>query len=257
MIVISERINQLIKKVGKAIKARDMTYVQEFAKRQIESGANCLDVYVEDAEGIKWVIETIREDVDVCICIDTTEPEILKAALSVVGEGDNDKNRTIVNSIDLGERLEPFLALIREHGCECVALAMDEKEGIPDSAEGRLEVCKQILDAASKAGIEKDRIYFDPLVLPVSVNSGNGLITLKTLELLKQEGMKTTIGLTNISQELPNRGLLEGAYLVSCLRYLDAVMLNPLDKQVMSMLKAGEAVLGMDKRCRRYLRDYR
>jgi len=174
MIVISERINQLIKKVGKAIKARDMTYVQEFAKRQIESGANCLDVYVEDAEGIKWVIETIREAVDVCICIDTTEPAILKAALSVVGEGDNDKNRTIVNSIDLGERLEPFLALIREHGCECVALAMDEKEGIPDSA-----------------------------------------------------------------------------------RYLDAVMLNPLDKQVMSMLKAGEAVLGMDKRCRRYLRDYR
>ncbi len=254
MLVISERINQLIKKVGEAIKARDKTYVQEFAKEQIECGAGCLDIYVEDAEGMKWVIETIKEVIDVCICIDTTETDILKAALSVC---DCDKDKTIVNSIDLGKRLEPFLELIRAHGCECVALAIDEKAGIPDSAEGRLEVCKKILDAASKGGIEKDRIYFDPLVLPVSVNSENGLIALETLELLKQKGMKTTIGLTNISQDLPNRGLLEAAYLVSCLRYLDAVMLNPQAKQVMSMLKAGEAVLGMDKRCRHYLRDYR
>mgnify|MGYP001034947795 CR=1 FL=1 len=254
MLVISERINQLIKGVGEAIKARDRTYVQEFAKKQIESGASCLDVHVEDAERMKWTIATIKEAMDVGICIDTTDTGVLKAALSGC---DENKDKTIVNSIDLGKRLEPFLELIRAHECECVALAIDEKAGIPDSAEERLEVCKKILDAASKEGIEKDKIYFDPLVLPVSVNSENGLIALETLELLKREGMKTTIGLTNISQDLPNRGLLEAAYLVSCLRHLDAVMLNPLDKQVMSVLKAGEAVLGMDKRCRHYLRDYR
>lgn len=251
MLVISERVNQLIKDVGGAIKERDKSYVQELAKKQIDNGASCLDVYVEDAEGMKWTIKTIKEVMDVCICIDTTETEVLRAALSVSGD-----KRTIVNSIDLGKRLEPFLEAIREHGCECVALAMDEKEGIPSSAMGRLEICKHILDAASSAGIEKDKIYFDPLVLPVAVNSENGLITLETLRLLKQEGMKTTIGLTNISQDLPNRGLLESAYLVPCLRYLDAVMLNP-SSEVMSMLKAGQAVLGMDKRFRHYLRDYR
>jgi 5-methyltetrahydrofolate--homocysteine methyltransferase len=250
MLVIGERMNQRIKKVGEAIENRDEGYLQELAKKQVENGAKCLDVYVEDAKEMKWVIEKIKEVIDVPLCIDTTEIDILKVALPIC-------DKAIVNSINLGQRLEPFLNLIVEYEVECVALAMDEEKGIPRVAEDRVEICRKILDAASNAGIDKEKIYFDSLVLPVAVGSENGLITLQTLELLKKEGMKTTIGLTNISYGLPNRGLIEGAFLISALRYLDAVMLNPEDKEVMSMLKAGEAVMGVDKHCRSYLRDYR
>lgn len=120
-------------------------------------------------------------------------------------------------------------------------------------------MCHRILRRAQEWDINKDRIYFDPLVLSLSADPDQGLVALETLRLIKSNiaGAKTILGLSNISYGLPKRTLINRVFLSMCLAAgLDAVILDPLDEKLLSVLKAAEALLGRDRYCKRYLRAY-
>lgn len=248
MILIGDRINSRIREVKRAIKRRDEGHIRDLAVKQVNKCV-FLDLFAEEKSDMLWLIEIVEPIGGFKLCIDTADVDILDSALSAcTGE-------VMVNSISGEEkRLSEFIPLIKEYDASCIALCMDER-GIPATAEERAEVGSKVLERCGKEGIED--VYFDPLVLPISINDKNGMTTLKTLEILKRIGVKTTIGLTNISYGLPSPSNIENAFLVLSFRYLDSVILNPLDEGIIEMVRACEAVIGRDKFCRNYLSAYR
>lgn len=249
MILIGDRINSRIGEVKRAIKRRDDAYIHNLAKRQAKK-CDYLDLFAEEKSDMLWLIEIVDAvDADAELCIDTTDVDILESALSAC------RGEVMINSISGEEkRLSEFLQLIKDYNASCIALCMDER-GIPATAEERAKVCKKVLERCVEKGIED--VYFDPLVMPISINDKNGMTTLKTLEILKSMSVKTTAGLTNISYGLPCPSNVEVAFLALAFRYSDSMILNPLDEGIIEMIRACEAVIGRDRFCRGYLRAYR
>jgi len=136
---------------------------------------------------------------------------------------------------------------------------MDE-HGIPDTVEERLSACELIMTHLTGLGVEAEQVFFDPLVLPIAVDSSQGLVTLRTIEQIKSHypGARTVMGLSNISYGLPNRQLVNRAFLLmAAYAGLDAVILDPLDTKAMSLIRAADMLTGKDPSCRGYIRAYR
>ena len=262
MLIIGEKINATIKSVGKAIEARDAKFLQNLAKLQQESGAQYIDVNVSstkgrdyDKESMEWAVERIQEVVDVPLAIDTPDHQVLEAGLRR-----KKHKESMINSIDAEqERLEAVLPIAKEFDSNIIALAMG-KEGIPSSTEGRLKACEKVAESAQKYGIALEKLYFDPLVLSIATDTSQGIVTLKTLKEIKSRfpEAKTALGLSNISFGLPKRPLINRSFLLVAIYLgLDSAILDPLDKKLMSVIKAGELVLGKDNYCKNYLKAYR
>lgn len=253
ILIIGDRLNTTIKKVGEAVKKRDKEFVQNLVKDQIYMGADILDVHTrENIEEMEWLLPIIQEETDKQICIDTDDPEFLKIALSQV------KGKAMVNSIT-GEknRIKAFLPLIIENDADVIALALDEK-GIPKTPEEVLAICEDILHECIVHGVQRSRVYFDPLVLPVSTDSKNGVKTIESLKLLKEKlDVQTTVGLTNISEGLPNRTRIDQAFLLMALPWMDSALMDPTDEGLVSASIAGNLVMGKDKFARKYTKAHR
>jgi 5-methyltetrahydrofolate--homocysteine methyltransferase len=136
---------------------------------------------------------------------------------------------------------------------------MDE-HGIPKTVEERVRACEKVAAACESCGIDLGNVFFDPLVLPVGTDYQQGLVTLQTLRAIKERfpQAKTSIGLSNVSFGLPARAKLNLAFLhMAIFAGLDAAILDPLNDDIMAGLKAGEALVGRDRFCRRYIRAFR
>lgn len=147
------------------------------------------------------------------------------------------------------EKLETILPLAKEFNSAIIALAMGE-EGISSKAEKRLKACRKIAESTQKHGIALRKLYFDPLALSIAADTCQGLITLETLKGIKSQlpEAKTTLGLSNISFGLPGRSLINRSFLLMAIYAgLDSAILAPLDKKLMSAIKAGEMILGRGK----------
>ena len=168
--------------------------------------------------------------------------------------------RLIINSVTAEpEKLATVGPLVAEHKAWLVALAMGT-EGIPESAEKRLAACELIMTHLNRLGVAPEQVFFDPLVLPMAVDSTQGLVTLKTLEQIKSRfpTANTVMGLSNISYGLPRRKLINRAFLImAAYAGLDAVILDPLDAKVMSLIKIADMLTGKDTLCKGYLRAHR
>lgn len=261
MIVIGELINASRKEVRDAIINKDENLLQKLALAQDEAGADYIDVNValesgqleQEVEDMKWAINTIRAVSSRPLAFDTTSYSVLEAGLKIYGPG------AIVNSINAeAGRLIPFISLAREYDALAIALPL-AAAGIPKDAGSRFEIAEKILEVAQQEGYNLDNLYFDPLGLPLAVDDQNGLITLETLRRFKKElGVKTTVGLTNISYSSPARGLLNRNFLVLAMGLgLDSALVNPLDKALMSAIYATEALLGRDAYCSAFIRQFR
>ncbi len=260
MIVIGELINASGKKVREAIINRDGEFIASLAKRQSDAGADYIDVNVAtgsgetsgEVEDMKWALDVVAGTVDKPVSVDTTDYEVLKAGLEMCGEG------TFINSVNAEKgRLDAFLELAREYNSPTVALPI--RESIPEEVEGRLEVVDEIVKSADKSGVSRENLYFDPLALPVSVDHKSALVTLETLKRLKEyEGVKSTIGLSNVSYGLPARETLNKTFMLFLMQQgMDSVIMNPLQKGMMAAIKAGNVLLGNDPMCGAYLKAYR
>ncbi len=259
MLVIGEKINGTLKKTAAAIAARDAAFIQALARRQVEAGANYLDVNAGTASGrepddLIWLIETVQTVVDVPLCLDSANPIALKSGIGCV------KQKPMVNSIS-GEasRLEGILPLVAQRGCPVIALLLDDA-GIPADVGTRLSIGRKVLKRTRQAGVRDEDVYVDPLAMALSTKTDGCVIALETMRALRVEypAVRFSVGLSNVSFGLPARSLINQAFLAQALAAgLDAAMIDPLDQGLYNILMATELVLGRDRFCRNYTRAFR
>jgi len=256
--VIGERINPTGKKAFKeALIANNMDYIigQGFAQK--DQGADILDVNVglpEIHEPLMMasVVKALQRVIDLPLQIDSSDPSALEAGLRVYN------GKPIVNSVN-GETqsLEKILPLVKKYGAAVVGLTLDEK-GIPETAQERFEIAKRILTRGLEEGIKKEDIYIDCLTLTVSAEQEKAMDVIKSLRLVKEElGLKTVLGVSNISFGLPNRQLINHNFLTLALGAgLDLPIINPGDDSMMDTLRAYKLLANIDRDAREYVKIY-
>lgn len=256
--IIGERINPTGKKLFKeALLNQDMDYILNQAVEQANGGADLLDVNV-GLPGIDekaMMIRTIRElqgIVDLPLQIDTTIPEVLEAALRVYN------GKPIVNSVNGEENsLNTVLPLVKKYGAAVVGLTLDE-HGIPKTAEARFAIAEKIMERALAYGIPKQDIFIDCLTLTASAEQECVTETLKALKRVKEElGLKTVLGVSNISFGLPNRELINHNFLTMALTYgLDLPIINPNTASMTGAVRSYKLLTAIDKDSMEYIAAY-
>jgi 5-methyltetrahydrofolate--homocysteine methyltransferase len=263
MLVIGENINASNDQVAEAIAKRDEEFLVNLAKGQTLAGADFIDVNAGSGHGslqeakadIRWLVGIIQAAIEQPLSIDSDSPEIIEAALEEYrGE------RLIINSVTAEPtRLKSIGPLVAQQKAWVIALAMGT-DGIPACVEERLNACERIMSNLTGLGIKAEQVLFDPLVLPIAVDTGQGLVTLKTIEEIKSRypDARVVMGLSNISYGLPKRKLVNRAFLLmAAYAGLDAVIVDPLDSKAMSLIKVAGMLIGKDSSCRAYLRTHR
>jgi 5-methyltetrahydrofolate--homocysteine methyltransferase len=263
MLIIGENINATIPRVKRMIMDHDADSLVELAKRQEAAGAHIIDVNVATGEGtaedemsdMKWLVGRLIDSVGCTLCIDSADPAVLQAGIKAGGE-----RVGMVNSVKATEEnMAEVMPLAAGGGLPLIALCMDEG-GIPPDVETRLKACEKVLKGAEAHGMPAEDLYFDPLVMPASTDITQGATTLETLRGIKENfpQARTVLALSNVSFGLPRRTLINQA-MAHMAQYLgvDALLVSPLDLALMTAVKAGEAVLGRDRHCRKYSRAAR
>ncbi len=256
--VIGERINPTGKKRFKeALLAGDMNYILGQAVEQVNAGADILDVNVglpgidEKAMMIN-AVKAIQSVCDTPLQLDSTIPEVLEAGLKVYN------GKPIVNSVNgEDESLEAILPLVKKYGAAVVGLTLD-KNGIPQTAQGRFEIAEKILSRALEYGIPREDVYIDCLTLTASAEQEGAMATLDALHRVKTElGLKTVLGVSNISFGLPNREMLNRTFLTMALYAgLDLPIINPNIESIMGAVRSYKLLSGIDKDCIEFVKAY-
>ncbi|MCL2108590.1 MAG: homocysteine S-methyltransferase family protein [Oscillospiraceae bacterium] len=246
--IIGERINPTGKKLMKqALLDNDMSYIQRQAALQINAGAAILDVNV-GAVGVDEVailpraVKAVQAVTGAPLQIDTANPAALEAALRVVC------GKAIVNSVNGDEEsLKSVLPLVKKYGAAVVGLTLD-KSGIPDTAEGRFALAEKILNRAIAHGIRREDVFIDCLTLTAGAEQGSAKTTLKAVAMVKERlGLKTVLGVSNVSFGLPERGIINRTFLALALQNgLDMPILNPADRDMMDTVRAFDLLSGSD-----------
>jgi 5-methyltetrahydrofolate corrinoid/iron sulfur protein methyltransferase len=200
MLVIGEKVNIMGGSTGPAMKNREKGPIQEMALRQVENGADVLDINLGPAtkggpEMMQFVVEAVQEVTDVRLCLDTMNAEAMKAGLEVC------TSQAIINSASAERaKLETFLPLAKEYEAEIIGLAMTEA-GISRDAEERVMAASTIMMAMMEFDVPLDRLYLDPLIMPIGVAQNQAPETIMAVEMfgqLNDPPLKTVVGLSNI-----------------------------------------------------------
>jgi 5-methyltetrahydrofolate--homocysteine methyltransferase len=257
-VIIGEKLNPTgIKKLGQALVERNMDYVKHLAKRQVDWGADVLDVNVghpqiEEAEVMPLVVEAVQSVVDVPLCIDSNEPKILEAGLNAIKGG-----KPLVNSVNGEEKqLAAVLPIVKARGAAVIGLTIAD-EGIPPTAEGRLAAAAKVIERAAKIGIPIEDIIIDPLVMTVGHDSKAAMATLKAIELIRNEfGVNISLGASNVSFGLPDRHSVNAAMLSIAMQAgATCSITDPI--KLGSTIRATDLLLGRDANSMRYLKYFR
>jgi len=254
VVLIGERINPTGKsKLKAALRENNLNYLVTEAIGQEEKGADMLDVNVglpeiNESEMLVSAIKEIQSVTALPLQIDTSDPIALERAMRIYN------GKPLVNSVNgKSESMEAVLPLVKKYGGVVIALTLDEN-GIPSTAEGRVEIAKRIIDKAREYGIDKKNIIVDPLCLTVSSDKNAPSVTLKSIEMLKAMGIKTSLGISNVSFGLPSRDYVNSVFFAHALaRGLDAVIMNPNSVEMMKVYYAHNALMGIDDMCTEYI----
>jgi len=260
MLIIGERINSTRAHIQEAMKDRNAAFILKEAKKQLDASADYLDINCamslgDEVHDIDWMISVIQSEVkDVSICIDSPSHLAIEKALKVYkGCGG-----IFINSIT-GEdsRIEHIIPLAVKHNAKLIALTMSA-QGMPHSAEDRFNIAKDVLVKVAAKGFKPDNLYFDPLIRPISTEPEQVKEFLKSIPMIKSLGAKTVCGLSNVSYGLPNRRLINSIFLSMAMHAgLDAVILDPTEKYVMSSIAVSRALLCDDEYCAEYIKAFR
>jgi 5-methyltetrahydrofolate--homocysteine methyltransferase len=256
--IIGERINPTGKKLFKeALKRRDLDYIMRQALDQVGAGAEILDVNVglPDIDEKEMMIAAVNSVQSVCeapLQIDTTEPDVLEAALRIVS------GKPIVNSVNgEEEKLRTVLPLVKKYGAAVVGLTLDEK-GIPKTAEERFAIAEKIMNRAVSYGIPKRDIYIDCLTLTASAEQDGVMETIKAVRMVKERlGLKTVLGVSNISFGLPNRELVNSTFLTMAMNSgLDLPIMNPNIASMTGAVCAFRLLTGYDRNGAAFIENF-
>jgi 5-methyltetrahydrofolate--homocysteine methyltransferase len=253
--IIGERINPTgRKKLAAEMAEGNLERVSKDALAQVAAGAALLDVnagvpMVDEPALLAEVVELVQSLTDVPLSIDSSVAEALARGL------ESYRGKALVNSVTgEEERMEQVFPLVKKHGAAVIGLTMND-DGIPDSAEKRLSVARSILERAKDHGVSVEDIVIDPLVLPVGATPNAGRIALDTIQLVRSElGVNMVCGASNVSFGLPNRPRINSAFLSMTVGAgITAVIANPLDKESLTGVLAGDLLVGNDEHCMNWL----
>jgi cobalamin-dependent methionine synthase I len=261
MLIIGESINGTIPKVGQAIQEKNEVFLRELAKTQYDCGAEMLDVNAGVAGGneavdLPWLIKLVQQEVPIPLMMDSANPDALKAALAVYKHSE----LPILNSISgEEEKWKKLFPVVSEKKGKIVVLCMDD-QGIPKTIEGRIAIASRLFDRLIQAGIPEDYIFFDPLVLAVSVESEAALVTLKTIQALRTKFPKAHVicGASNVSMGLPGRKLINRTFIAMAIfAGLDTLFIDVRDQALLSAIYASRPLVNQDPYCMQYLKAFR
>lgn len=241
MILIGENIHVISKIVREALIKRDENFVLDLINAQ--NKMDYIDLNVGPAksdlvEVLPWLAKIIQNNSECGISFDTTNSEEMKKGLEVF------KGKTFINSISLDdERIEKIGGLAVEYGSNLIALTLSKANGIPKDADGRLEIAFNVYEKCLEKGIDNEKLFFDPLILPICVDQSQGIEAINTIKMIKESfdpPVKTVIGLSNVSNGCPKdlRPLINRVY--ASLAFgagLDAAIIDAKDDELIRILK--------------------
>ena len=254
-VLIGERINPTGKKRFKqALREHDIAYILSEGISQEEKGAHILDVNVglpeiDEAKMLTDAVTELQTVTNLPLQIDTASPYAMETALRRYN------GKAMINSVNgKKESMDAVFPLVKKYGGVVVALTLDDN-GIPENAEGRVEIAKKILSEAEKYGIKKKDIIFDTLAMTVSADNNAAKATLKALKTIKNElGCHTSLGVSNVSFGLPSRDVINGIFFALALENgLSAAIMNPYSDEMMKTYYAFKALHGLDPNCAEYI----
>jgi 5-methyltetrahydrofolate--homocysteine methyltransferase len=256
-VLIGERINPAgKKKLAETLQTGNLEIVRREALAQAQAGADILDVNVstfgvDEVTLLPQAVKAMMDSVDIPLCLDSTNPEALAAALKVY------EGKPLINSVTGEEHsMDKILPLVKEYGATVIGLVQDD-EGIPKDSERRVAIAHKIVERVEAAGIPRQDVIIDCLTLAVGADTSSGLSAIETASRVKAElGVNLTLAASNISFGMPDRHLLNSAFVamviaagVTCL-IVDVARVRPI-------VLAADLILNRDKRARRYIEAYR
>ena len=256
MIIIGERINGMFQDIARAIREREGSVIQEWAKKQEQNGARYLDINVgpssaEPLEAMKWLVEVTQEASDLPLCLDSTNYDAIEAGLKLC------KRPAMINSVPAeAAKMERVFTLAAEYGSEVICLAMSA-EGIPKDSESRVALAMELVATGDAYGVPIENLYIDPLVLPCNVAQDHGpevLETLRQVKLISDPPPKTVVGLSNASQGTRDRELVNRIFAVMAMANgLDAAIADACDDELMAAVATARILLNIDIYCDSYV----
>ncbi len=254
-VIIGERINPTGKKMLKeALRNKDMDYIYREGVAQADAGADILDVNVglpeiDEPEMMQNAVFGLQSILNTPLQIDTSDTVAMEKALRLYN------GKAMVNSVNgKAESMNSVFPLVKKYGGVVVCLTLDEK-GIPETADGRIAIAEKIIEKAKEYKISKNDLVFDPLCMTVSTNKDNAKITLECIERLNDDlGVKTVLGVSNVSFGLPNRELLNSTFFTLALQKgLSAGIINPKSDAMMNSYYSYCALAGLDDNFESYI----
>ena len=245
--ICGERLNPTGKKALKeALLAKNYDYLVDEAEKQQRAGADLLDLNVglpalDEREAMTSAVQKIQEYVDLPLQIDSSDPSAIEAGVRYYN------GIPLINSVNGEESvMARIFPIAKKYGAVVLGLTMDE-HGVPKSAEGRYEIAKKMIARAKDFGIPRHKIMIDTLVVTAAAEQAQVGETLRALGLVKTLGVKTALGVSNVSYGLPNRALLNRTFLAMAMeRGLDMPILNPLDSEMTGAVRAHAVLTGSD-----------
>jgi 5-methyltetrahydrofolate--homocysteine methyltransferase len=259
MIIIGEKINGAIPSVARAIAEGDSGFIKDLAKAQSDAGAHFIDVCAStdvsiELEKMQWLIDLVQEVTETPIAVDSPSAEVCAQSVKMC------KNPGLVNSVSMeGNKIEVIFPVIADSNWHCAALLCDDT-GIPKSGQQRLDVFAAIMEKAKAYKIDPSRIHIDPLVEMLCTSEDGINVILDVMRNIKTQypTIHITGGASNISFNLPARKYVNQAFIVMAMGAgMDSAIINPLDKHMMGLIYATEALKGMDEYCIEYISGYR
>jgi 5-methyltetrahydrofolate--homocysteine methyltransferase len=253
--IVGERLNPTGKsRMKQALKDKDYDYIEDEALAQLRAGADILEINVgmpetDETETMLACVRRLENGTDAPLMIDCTDAGVIEKALRVC------RGKPVINSVN-GERrrMDEIFPIVKKYGTAVVALLLDEN-GIPESAEARLAILERIIAEAEKYGICKERLIVDCLALTVSAQQDACAETLEAIRAVKSRyGLRCTLGVSNISFGLPERGLINRTFLsMAMLAGLDTPILDPTNIDCADAVRSGEVLLGKDRDAADYI----
>ncbi len=256
VVIIGECINPTRrKKLVSSLQEMNFDYVHELAESQIKAGADVLDVNVgfpgvDDVMLLPATVRYINAKFDIPLCLDSPNPRAIEAALKVA------HGKCIINSVNGEEKsLKAILPLAHEYGAAIIGLCMDD-DGITHDPVKRLAIAEKILERAIRAGIKEEDVVIDPLAMAISADPQACIVTLETIRLVHTKlGLNITQGASNISFGLPNREVLNSAFMsLAIMNGLTCPIANP--EKITAAVRAADLILGRDDYAVRFIENF-
>ena len=258
MIIVGEKINGSIPVMAEAIANRDAEFIKNRAKAQAEAGATfidcCASVHDGEVETLKWMIDCIQEVTDLPISLDSPSAEVIAEVFPYC------KKPGLINSVSgEGDKVDKIFPLIADTKWEVICLLSDDT-GIPKSAADRLKVFDYIMSKAKEYNIKPSRLHIDPLVEMLCTSEDGIAMNVEVISTIRKQypDIHIIAAVSNISFNLPVRKMVNLGFTVLAMNAgLDSAILDPTNRDMMGVIYATEALLGMDDYCMEYISAYR